>query len=95
MGKRRGRIPKKVAQQLQKEAEKKKRARALIVRDLEAACIWGGNLSEIRKLLGLHEYTVEELQKAIKVLNTSCSSGLEAIMSRESISFLENYIKNK
>jgi gamma-glutamylcyclotransferase (GGCT)/AIG2-like uncharacterized protein YtfP len=95
MSKRRGKIPKKVAKELERKSQKLKEERAEIAMKLYSACIYGGSINEIKKLVGIYDYTKEEILEAINTLETSRMSALEVMISEESIKFLKGLLKNK
>ncbi|MCF6364650.1 MAG: hypothetical protein L3J35_00430 [Bacteroidales bacterium] len=62
---------------------------------LNRACIFGGSLAEIKRLVAENEYTIPELEHAVSVLRGSVTSALENNLAEEAEMFLKKIIKGK
>jgi|GEM_PF-5396969 len=63
------------------------------LRQLLAACQWGGFREEIQELLNSYDYTVEDLEQALSMLESSGTSAAEINTARDNIRFLESRIR--
>ncbi len=93
--KRKGRISKRAYKKMKAEELKNREARQEILWELLGYCIYGGSLTDIKRVVRKHDYNLEELLKALETLKTSGSSALEVMTAKESIEYMEKYIKVK
>jgi DNA topoisomerase VI subunit A len=93
--KRKGHLSKKLYKKLKTEELKSKKEREEIVKSLLSVCLWGGDLSQIKELLLKHQYTKNELEKAISTLSLHASSAIESMLASKAIKYIEDYIKEK
>jgi len=79
----------------QSEKQKVNRERSKVTNKLYRECILGGNLQNIKKVISKNEFSISELEEAIRVLEDSVSSSLENNLAEESIVFIRKIINGK